>query len=209
MGKKGKTYPAHQIARKKILDDQKSPTHPPQELNVRPVTECHCTNAWWFQGERSQQEEKTVVKNSSGVLIKFYWGQKRYLLRIMALPLRYSGRNNGMVVWRGSTVHQCKSRGGGEGEVGSAGILIVQSDHALTHRSLVSIQKRLPSSVPWGKSMLLEKVRSFHLFLIPIIRDFKLSSKQMMSILWKFLSSSSHLLVKLDWNRITGHWSDM
>ena len=26
MGKKGKKYPAHQIARKKILDDQKSPT---------------------------------------------------------------------------------------------------------------------------------------------------------------------------------------
>ena len=25
-GKKGKKYPAHQIARKKILDDQKSPT---------------------------------------------------------------------------------------------------------------------------------------------------------------------------------------
>ena len=25
MGKKGKKYPAHQIARKKILDDQKSP----------------------------------------------------------------------------------------------------------------------------------------------------------------------------------------
>ena len=29
MGKKGKKYPAHQIARKKILDDQKSPTSPP------------------------------------------------------------------------------------------------------------------------------------------------------------------------------------
>ena len=29
MGKKGKKYPAHQIARKKkILDDQKSPTPP-------------------------------------------------------------------------------------------------------------------------------------------------------------------------------------
>ena len=26
--KKGKKYPAHQIARKKILDDQKSPTPP-------------------------------------------------------------------------------------------------------------------------------------------------------------------------------------
>ena len=28
-GKKGKKYPAHQIARKKILDDQKSPTPAP------------------------------------------------------------------------------------------------------------------------------------------------------------------------------------
>ena len=33
--KKGKKYPAHQIARKKILDDQKSPT--PLELNGRPL----------------------------------------------------------------------------------------------------------------------------------------------------------------------------
>ena len=38
MGKKGKKYPAHQIARKKILDDQKSPPPPcPQELNGRPL----------------------------------------------------------------------------------------------------------------------------------------------------------------------------
>ena len=37
MGKKGKKYPAHQIARKKILDDQKSPTTP-QELHGRPFT---------------------------------------------------------------------------------------------------------------------------------------------------------------------------
>ena len=28
-----------------------------------------------------QQERKTVVKNSSGVLIKFYRGQKGYLLK--------------------------------------------------------------------------------------------------------------------------------
>ena len=35
MGKKGGKYPAHQIARKKIIDDQKSP--PPQELNCRPL----------------------------------------------------------------------------------------------------------------------------------------------------------------------------
>ena len=33
MGKKGKKYPAHQIARKKILDDQKSQTpHPSPPL---------------------------------------------------------------------------------------------------------------------------------------------------------------------------------
>ena len=39
MGKKGKKYPAHQIARKKkIPDDQKSPT-PAQELNGRPLNE--------------------------------------------------------------------------------------------------------------------------------------------------------------------------
>ena len=37
-GKKGKKYPAHQITRKKILDDQKSQT-PPQELNGRPQSE--------------------------------------------------------------------------------------------------------------------------------------------------------------------------
>ena len=38
----------------------------------------------------------------------------------------------------------------------------------------------------------------FSFVLIAIIRYFKLSSKQIMSI----LSSSSHLIVKLDWNRI-------
>ena len=32
MGEKGKKYPAHQIARKKILDDQKSPTPPPSRV---------------------------------------------------------------------------------------------------------------------------------------------------------------------------------
>ena len=44
MGKKGKKYPAHQIARNiEILDDQKithSPPPPlPQELNGRPLKE--------------------------------------------------------------------------------------------------------------------------------------------------------------------------
>ena len=41
MGKKGKKYPAHKIARKKILDDQKSPTPPLtpplRSLNGRPL----------------------------------------------------------------------------------------------------------------------------------------------------------------------------
>ena len=55
-------------------------------------------------------------------------------------------------------------------------------------------------SVPRGflKVMLLEKGVKFSFVLIAIIRYFKLSSKQIMSILRKFLSSSSHLTVKLD-----------
>ena len=59
-------------------------------------------------------------------------------------------------------------------------------------------------SVPRGflKVTLLEKGMKFSFVLIAIIRYFKLSSKQIMSILRKFLSSSSHLLVKLDWNQI-------
>ena len=64
----------------------------------------------------------------------------------------------------------------------------------MTDRSLVSIQKRLPSPslVAFWKSSW-RKVWSLY---------FKPSSKQIMSILRKFLSSSSHLIVKLDWNRI-------
>ena len=34
--KKGKKYPAHQIAKKKILDDQKSPTPPLKSWMVGP-----------------------------------------------------------------------------------------------------------------------------------------------------------------------------
>ena len=51
-------------------------------------------------------------------------------------------------------------------------------------------------SVPLGflKVTLLEKGMKFSFVLIAIIRYFKLSSKQIMSI----LSSSSHLIVKLD-----------
>ena len=47
------------------------------------------------------------------------------------------------------------------------------------------------------KVTLLEKGMKFSFVLIAIIRYFKLSSKQI-SILKKFLSSSSHLIVKLD-----------
>ena len=55
-------------------------------------------------------------------------------------------------------------------------------------------------SVPQGflKFTLLEKGVKFSFVLIAIIRYFKLSSKQIMAILRKFLSSSSHLIVKLD-----------
>ena len=55
-------------------------------------------------------------------------------------------------------------------------------------------------SVPQGflKVTLLEKGMKFSFVLIAIIRYFKLSSKQIMSILRKFLSSSSHMIVKLD-----------
>ena len=54
--------------------------------------------------------------------------------------------------------------------------------------------------VPRGflKVTLLEKGMKFSFVLIAIIQYFKLSSKQIMSILRKFLSSSSHLIVKLD-----------
>ena len=55
-------------------------------------------------------------------------------------------------------------------------------------------------SVPRGslKVTLSEKGMKFSFVLIAIIRFFKLSSKQIMSILGKVLSSSSHLIVKLD-----------
>ena len=59
-------------------------------------------------------------------------------------------------------------------------------------------------SVPRGflKVTLLEDGMKFSFVLIAILRYFRLSSKQIMSILRKFLSSRSHLIVKLDWNRI-------
>ena len=55
MGKKGKKYPAHQIARKNFFEDQKAPmSHPPaprlrQEAHGRALT-CHAvrtaTSSW-------------------------------------------------------------------------------------------------------------------------------------------------------------------
>ena len=55
-------------------------------------------------------------------------------------------------------------------------------------------------SVPPGflKVTHVEKGMKFSVVLITIIRYFKLSSKKIMSILRKVLSSSSHLIVKLD-----------
>ena len=55
-------------------------------------------------------------------------------------------------------------------------------------------------SLPQGflKVTLLEKGVKFSFVLIAIIRYFKVSSKQIMSILRKFLSSSSYLIVNLD-----------
>ena len=49
MEKKGKKYPAHQIARKKILDDQKSPTPPLKSYMVGPLT-----RLWHFLREFSE-----------------------------------------------------------------------------------------------------------------------------------------------------------
>ena len=86
------------------------------------------------------------------------------------------------------------------------GLLIVRSDPRIRTFDF-DLQKpaginseAVTKSVPQGflKVTLLEKGMKFSFVLITIIRYFKLSSKQIMSILRKFLSSSSHLLVKLD-----------
>ena len=112
--------------------------------------------------------------------------------------------------------YQCKSRasaGKGRGfdawDYPRVGLLIVRSDPGVGtfdfDRQKPSINSEaVTKSVPRGflKVTLLEKGVKFSFVLIAIIRYFKLSSKQIMSILWKFLSSSSHLIVKLDWNRI-------
>ena len=91
------------------------------------------------------------------------------------------------------------------GTIPAVGLLIVQSDPGVGtfdfDRQKPSINtEAVTKSVPRGflKFMLLEKGMKFSFVLIAIIRYLKLSSKQIMSILRKFLSSSSHLIVKLD-----------
>ena len=85
------------------------------------------------------------------------------------------------------------------------GLLIVRSDPRVGtfdfDRQKPGINSEaVTKSVPRGflKVTLLEKGMKFSFVLIAIIRYFTLSSKQIMSILRKFLSSSSHLIVKLD-----------
>ena len=84
------------------------------------------------------------------------------------------------------------------------GLLIVRSDPGIGtfdfDRQKPGINSEAATkSVPRGflKVTLLEKGMEFSFVLIAIIRYFKLSSRQM-SILREFLSSSSHLIVKLD-----------
>ena len=78
-------------------------------------------------------------------------------------------------------------------------LLIVRSDPGV---GTFDFDRQKPGikSNPRGflKVTLLEKGVKFSFDFIAIIRYFKLSTKQMMSILRKFLSSSSHLIVKLD-----------
>ena len=109
--------------------------------------------------------------------------------------------------------YQCKSRGGGvrarggdlmPGTIPAVGLLIVRSNPGVGtfdfDRQKPGINSEaVTKSVPRGflKVTLLEKGMKFSFFLITIIRYFKVSSKQIMSILRKFLSSSSHLIVKL------------
>ena len=85
------------------------------------------------------------------------------------------------------------------------GLLIVRSDPGVGTFDFDRQKPGITSgavtkSVPRGflKVTLLEKGMKFSFVLITIIRYFKPSSKQIMSILRKFLSSSSHLIVNLD-----------
>ena len=102
-----------------------------------------------------------------------------------------------------------KGQGFGAWDYPHVGLLMVRSDPGVGtfdfDRQKPGINSEaVTKSVPRGflKVTLLEKGMKFSFVLIAIIRYFKLSSKQIMSILRKFLSSSSHLIVKLDWNRI-------
>ena len=89
------------------------------------------------------------------------------------------------------------------------GLLIVRSDPRVGtfdfDRQKHGINSEaVTKSVPRGflKVTLLEKGMKFSFVLIAMIRYFKQSSKQIMCILRKVLSSSSHLIVKLDCDRI-------
>ena len=91
------------------------------------------------------------------------------------------------------------------GTIPAVGLLIVRSDPGVRtfdfDRQKPGINSEaVTKAVPRGflKATLLEKGMKLSFVLIAIIRYFKLSSKQIMSILRKFLSSSSHLIVKLD-----------
>ena len=102
-----------------------------------------------------------------------------------------------------------KGRGFDAWDYPPVGLLIVRSDPEVgtfdfdRHKPGIN-SEAVTKSVPWGflKVTLLEKGVKVSFVLIALIQYFKLSSKQIMSILRKFLSSSSHLIVKLDWNRI-------
>ena len=98
-----------------------------------------------------------------------------------------------------------RARGGDlmPGTIPAVGLLIVRTDPGV---GTIDFDRQKPGinsevvtkSVPgFLKVTLLEKGMKFSFVLITIIRYFKLSSKQIMSILRKFLSSSSHLIVKL------------
>ena len=102
-----------------------------------------------------------------------------------------------------------KGRGFDAWDYPPVGLLIVRSDPGVGTFDFDQQKPGINSeavtkSVPWGflKVTLVEKGVKFSFVLIAIILYFKLSSKQIMSILRKFLSSSSHLIVKLHWNRI-------
>ena len=126
-------------------------------------------------------------------------------------------KSKGNIKITAQCTYQCKSRGGSAGKGRGfdawdyipVRLLIVQSDPGVGtfdfDRQKPGINSEaVTKSVPRGflKVTLLEKGMKFSFVLIAIIRYFKLSSKQIMSILRKVLSSSSHLIVKLDWNWI-------